>query len=129
MFQDPPSSTTGNELPITREFLEIDCPDSCYFLNIPLDGLVSLQSLRFQSTSRCQEIYDSQENYIGTCTRIPRTSSAGFCVEEMANDVGGVDWNTTQLNLDERLLVSGYLVVKVCLLNTTQKVVVEVRKF
>ena len=88
-------------------------------MNVPLDGLISLQSLRFQSTSRCQEIYDSQENYIGTCTRISNISSAEE-TDDVTHEEEDIDWITTQLNLDDeddRVLVSGHLAVKVLLHN------------
>jgi hypothetical protein len=119
MIQDPPPATCTDEIPTTKSYLEIDCTDSSFFMNVPLDGLISLQSLRFQSTSRCQEIYDSQENYIGTCTRISNISSAEE-TDDVTHEEEDIDWITTQLNLDDeddRVLVSGHLAVKVLLHN------------
>ena len=121
MLQDPPPSTRMKDLTATKDLLEIECTDSCYFLNIPLDGMISLLSLRFESTSRCQEIYDSQENYIGTCTRIPRASLTCLCTEKTDMDAEEKEWSTTQLNLNEEFLVSGHLIVKVSISYATAK--------
>lgn len=108
----------AKDSPNKTPHLEISCTESYCYFSIPLVGLVSLESLCIESSSRCQEIYDAQENYIGTCTRASKANRGAPKKCEYGELGVDIEWIPTELTLDEPVLVSGRLSIKVRFLTT-----------